>query len=87
MAEDAIAHSGPIGWYLVATAVSVFLNGFFVAANEELLPIESAVPGVFFAGASLGPKDIPETVAQASGAAAKALALLQRIRSESMMNG
>jgi len=36
------------------------------------------VPGVFLAGAALGAKDIPETVAQASGAAAKVLSLFQR---------
>ena len=40
--------------------------------------MESGVPQVFLAGAALGPKDIPETVAQASGAAAKVLSLFQR---------
>jgi heterodisulfide reductase subunit A-like polyferredoxin len=41
-----------------------------------MTPVESGVPGVFLAGACLGPQDIPETVAQASGAAAKVLAFL-----------
>ncbi|HEY74150.1 MAG: hypothetical protein DRJ03_04380 [Chloroflexi bacterium] len=49
--------------------------GFYVPSNEEMTPVESRVPGVFLAGVGLGPRDIPETVAQASGAAAKALAL------------
>ncbi len=48
-------------------------NGFYIALDEELDPLSSPVPGVYFAGAALGPKDIPETVAQASGAAAKVL--------------
>jgi heterodisulfide reductase subunit A len=55
-------------------------HGFFDASDEELSPVESGLPGVFLAGAALGPKDIPETVAQASGAAAKVLSLFQRAR-------
>jgi len=51
--------------------------GFYTASDEEMTPIESGVPGVFLAGVGLGPQDIPETVAQASGAAAKVLALFQ----------
>jgi heterodisulfide reductase subunit A len=50
-------------------------HGFFVEAHSQLRPVESSIPGVFLAGAGLGPKDIPETVAQASGAAAKVLAM------------
>ena len=53
-------------------------NGFFDAADEELDPVSSPVPGVFLAGVACGPKDIPETVAQASAAAAKVLALFQK---------
>ncbi len=52
-------------------------HGFFTASDEELEPMASVVPGVFLAGAGLGPKDIPETVAQASGAAAKVLSIFQ----------
>lgn len=51
--------------------------GYFTAFDEELEPISSTVPGIFLAGAALGPKDIPETVAQASGAAAKVLSMFQ----------
>ena len=57
-------------------------SGFYVPANAELLPVESGVPGVFLAGAGLGPMDIPETVAQASGAAAKVLKLFTAERSQ-----
>jgi len=55
-------------------------SGFYVPANAELLPVESDLPGVFLAGAGLGPMDIPETVAQASGAAAKVLKLFAAAR-------
>jgi len=51
-------------------------NGFMVEAHPKLRPVESIQAGFFLAGTTQGPKDIPETVSQASGAAAKALALL-----------
>ena len=48
--------------------VDVDENGFLVPGDEEMAPVECGADGVFLAGAgSLGPKDIPETVAQASG--------------------
>jgi len=53
--------------------ISVDEFGFYTASDAEMTPMESGVPGVFLAGAGLGPQDIPETVAQASGAAAKVL--------------
>ena len=58
-------------------------NGFFLSCDEELSPLESGRPGIFLAGAALGPKDIPETVAQASGAAAKVLGLFRQSESAS----
>jgi heterodisulfide reductase subunit A len=51
-------------------------NGFFAEAHPKLRPLESATAGVLLAGAGQAPKDIPDTVAQASGAAGKALDLL-----------
>jgi heterodisulfide reductase subunit A len=58
--------------------LSIDTWGFLGAVDAELSPVESGIPGVFLAGAALGPKDIPETVAEASGAAAKVLSLFQR---------
>ncbi|HMD90407.1 MAG TPA: CoB--CoM heterodisulfide reductase iron-sulfur subunit A family protein [Anaerolineaceae bacterium] len=52
-------------------------QGYFISNDDELDPMTSKIPGIFLAGTALGPKDIPETVAQASGAAAKVLALFQ----------
>jgi heterodisulfide reductase subunit A len=58
--------------------VSVDQNGFFSEAHPKLRPVESLTAGVFLAGAAQGPKDIPETVSQASGAAAKVLKLFSQ---------
>ena len=53
-------------------------DGFFLEEHPKLGPLNTATDGVFIAGACQGPKDIPDTVAQASGAAAKALSLAKR---------
>jgi heterodisulfide reductase subunit A len=54
----------------------VGLDGFFLERHPELAPVETAVEGVFLAGTVQGPKDIVDSVAQASAAAAKASVLL-----------
>ena len=51
--------------------------GWLSEAHPKLRPVETNTAGIFLAGACQGPKDIPETVAQASGAAAKVLALFR----------
>lgn len=51
-------------------------NDFFLEAHAKLRPVESPTAGIFLCGCCQGPKDIPETVAQSSGAAAKAICLL-----------
>jgi len=56
--------------------LSVDEHGWLTESNGNLRPVESERTGIFLAGAGVGPKDIPETVAQASGAAAKVLILL-----------
>ncbi len=53
-------------------------HGFFSEAHPKLRPLESLTLGVYLAGAGQFPKDIPETVAQASGAAAKVLSLFSQ---------
>ncbi len=50
-------------------------DGWFLEEHPKLGPLNTATDGVFLAGACQGPKDIPDTVSQASGAAVKALAL------------
>jgi heterodisulfide reductase subunit A len=58
--------------------ISADANGFYNEAHPKLRPVESLTAGVFLAGAAQGPKDIPETVSQASAAAAKVLQLFSR---------
>lgn len=55
-------------------------DGFLQEAHPKLRPVESVTAGMFLAGAAQAPKDIPEAVAQASGAAAKAVAILSQDR-------
>ncbi len=50
-------------------------DGFFLEEHPKLGPLNTATDGVFLAGTCQGPKDIPDTVSQGSGAAAKALQL------------
>ncbi|MFH1152610.1 MAG: FAD-dependent oxidoreductase [Pseudomonadota bacterium] len=50
-------------------------DGFFLEQHPKLEPVSTATAGVFLAGSCQGPKDIPDTVAQAKGAAAEALAM------------
>lgn len=47
-------------------------HGFFKSKDPMLAPIDTTVPGIFIAGYCQGPKDIPESVAQASGASGRA---------------
>jgi len=55
---------------------SMDTNDFFTEAHPKLRPVESPTAGVFLSGTCQGPKDIPETVSQASAAAAKVIGLL-----------
>jgi len=52
--------------------------GFYQEVHPKLRPVESASSGIFVCGAGQGPKDISESVAQASAAAAKAISLLSQ---------
>ncbi len=53
-------------------------DGFFSEAHPKLRPVETNTAGIYLAGAGQGPKDIPEAVAQASGAAAKVLQMFSK---------
>jgi heterodisulfide reductase subunit A2 len=52
--------------------------GFINESHPKLNPVESNTAGIFLAGMTVGPKDIPESVSQASAAAAKVLGLLSQ---------
>ena len=57
---------------------SMDTNDFFTEAHPKLRPVESPTAGIFLSGTCQGPKDIPETVAQAGAAAAKVIGLLSK---------
>ena len=51
-------------------------DGFLLEAHPKLRPVDSFNDGMFVAGMAQGPKDIPDTVAQAKAAASGAMALM-----------
>jgi heterodisulfide reductase subunit A len=57
-------------------------DGFFLEKHPKLEPVSTMTDGIFLAGCCQGPKDIPDTVAQASAAAAEALVIISRGRVE-----
>ncbi len=57
---------------------SMDTNDFFTEAHPKLRPVESPTAGVFLSGMCQGPKDIPDTVSQASACAAKVIGLLAK---------
>jgi heterodisulfide reductase subunit A2 len=58
-------------------------DGFFLEAHMKLRPVDFATKGVYLAGLAHWPKFIDETIAQASGAAARAMTLISRDSLES----
>ncbi|HEY5996027.1 MAG TPA: 2Fe-2S iron-sulfur cluster-binding protein [Candidatus Deferrimicrobiaceae bacterium] len=63
-----------------AERMQVVLNRWGFAQTGDLQPMDTSRPGVFVGGAFQEPKDIPDTVMQASAAAARAMALLAPAR-------
>jgi heterodisulfide reductase subunit A len=55
-------------------------TGFFIEAHAKLRPVDFASEGLFLAGMAHGPKRIPETIAQASAAVARAATILSKPR-------
>jgi heterodisulfide reductase subunit A len=64
----------------LATQMGIPANehGFITEADPKLRPLETPVPGIFVCGTAQGPRDIPDSVAQASGAAGKVLMLFSK---------
>src|SRR5512136_420935 len=57
-------------------ALQTTADGFYLEAHPKLQPVDSASRGIFFAGCAEGPKDIKDSVTQASAAAARAMRLM-----------
>jgi heterodisulfide reductase subunit A len=58
--------------------ISCSKEGFFLERHPKLAPVSTFTDGIFLAGACQGPKDIPDSVAQAGAAAAEAMALIDK---------
>ena len=56
--------------------------GFLMERHPKLAPLSTMTDGVFIAGACQFPKDIPDTVSQALGAAAEALTIVTKAKME-----
>jgi len=64
----------------IAEKFNIQLNNYNFARTDNFKPLKTSHPGIFVGGAFSGPKDIPETVAQASGVAAEASSILSEAR-------
>jgi heterodisulfide reductase subunit A len=57
-------------------------DGFFMERHPKLDPVGTMLDGIFAVGCCQSPKDISDTVAQATGAAARAIELISKGRVE-----
>ncbi len=64
----------------LAKTFGINIDKYNFAATGLTTPLETSRPGIYVCGTYSGPKDIPETVAEASGAAGKASTLLTDVR-------
>ncbi len=64
----------------LAQVCGIDLNAYGFARSAEFVPTQSSRQGVYLAGAFESPKDIPESVTQASAAAEAAMELLADVR-------
>ncbi|UCG91132.1 MAG: FAD-dependent oxidoreductase [candidate division WOR-3 bacterium] len=64
----------------LAKRLRVNLNEYGFCRTSEFMPVDTIRDGIYVCGASAGPKDIPETVTQASAAASKAMGVLAEAR-------
>ncbi|UCH31128.1 MAG: CoB--CoM heterodisulfide reductase iron-sulfur subunit A family protein [Candidatus Bathyarchaeota archaeon] len=69
----------------LAKVLGIQLNGYNFCQTSVFSPVETSKPGIFVCGAFAAPKDIPESVAQASGAAAKAIAVIASERGKEIV--
>jgi heterodisulfide reductase subunit A len=64
----------------LAKTLDIKLNKYNFCSTQIFSPLETSRPGIYVCGAFSSPKDIPESVAQASGAAVKAASLISSER-------
>jgi heterodisulfide reductase subunit A len=69
----------------LAEVLGIKLNKYKFCKTNVFSPVETSKLGIFVCGAFAAPKDIPESVAQASGAAAKAMSLIASERGKEIV--
>jgi heterodisulfide reductase subunit A len=57
-------------------------DGFFAEAHPKMRPVDTARDGIYLAGCCQGPRDIPDTVAQAKAAASSAIVILRQLSNQ-----
>ena len=72
----AVGFAPPLGFQQLGQALGVELNRYGFCVTDTFTPNESSQPGILVSGAFREPKDIPETVVEASAVAASAARLL-----------
>ncbi|MCK4926682.1 FAD-dependent oxidoreductase, partial [Candidatus Aerophobetes bacterium] len=75
-----LALDPPSGTQEVVQKLGIELNDYGFARVDPFFPVQTSREGIYVCGAVSSPKDIPETVVQASGAAAMASSLLSEVR-------
>jgi heterodisulfide reductase subunit A-like polyferredoxin len=75
-----VGMESPASMKEIASRLELKLNDYGFCLTDRLNPLSTSVPGVFVGGAFQEPKDIPETVTQASAAASMAMELLASAR-------
>ncbi|MFX1377672.1 MAG: hydrogenase iron-sulfur subunit [Promethearchaeota archaeon] len=76
----AVGIEPPVGTDELSQILNISLdpNGFLLEKHLKVKPSETSVNGIFLAGVIQGPKDIPNSIAQAESAAAKAISLISK---------
>ncbi len=69
----------------LAEKLGIKLNNYNFCQTNAFSPVETSEKGIFVCGAFAAPKDIPESVAQASGAAAKAMSIIASERGKEIV--
>ena len=91
--KDGTKHNQPVDMVILSVAleaqpdtgavgrlfgVNRSADGFFLERHPKMDPVATMSDGIFVVGCCQGPKDIPDTVAQASAAAARVLSMIGR---------
>jgi len=69
----------------LAAKLGISVNEFGFVDTKPFSPVATSRPGIFVCGSLSGPKDIPESVVEASGAASSAGVILKEFRSKEII--